>query len=304
MTLEGVLPVWKPEQFTSHDVVAKARRILGIKRIGHTGTLDPQVTGVLPLCIGRATRMVEYIQELPKEYEADLLVGIATDTEDFTGTVINEVSKVQLTEEKVKAAIQSFVGNIDQVPPMYSAVKIEGKRLYELAREGKEVERASRMVTIFNIEILNMNLQLEHPEIHIRVICSKGTYIRTLCVDIGTKLGYPATMKQLVRTSTGHIRQEQCLTFEQIERYQADGTLQNYLIPMDMAIAHIPAVVLNGLQAQHALQGKSIHLQKQSETAPLQGNELVRAYSPDHRFLGLFEWKAETQSLHPVKVFL
>jgi tRNA pseudouridine55 synthase len=301
MTLEGVLPVLKPENFTSHDVVAKARRILGIKRIGHTGTLDPAVTGVLPLCIGRATRMVEYIQELPKEYEADLLIGLSTNTEDLTGVLLKEMDHVHLTEEDVKRAVQSFLGEIEQTPPMYSAVKVDGKRLYELAREGKEIERKSRKVTIEDIEILDMDLKAKHPLVRFRVKCSKGTYIRTLCVDIGKALGFPAVMKQLIRTSTGNIAIDQCLSFEQIERYQAEGTLENYLIPMDAAISHIPAIALSAVQAEQALQGKQIMLQP---AALHKGsNALFRAYDPDNKFLGLFEWKEATQILIPVKVF-
>jgi tRNA pseudouridine55 synthase len=301
MTLEGILPVLKPEKFTSHDVVAKARRILGIKRIGHTGTLDPAVTGVLPLCIGRATRMVEYIQELPKEYEAVLLIGIATDTEDLTGEPLQQVDSVHLDEEDVNRVLHSFLGEIEQTPPMYSAVKVDGKRLYELAREGKEIERKSRRVTIEEIEILEMNLTLRHPEVRFRVKCSKGTYIRTLCVDIGKALGFPSVMKQLIRTSTGNIHIDQCLSFEQIERYQSDGTLEQYLIPMDEAISHIPEVTLSSLQAVHALQGKSISLPSMTLNAGTK--TLFRAYDPTHQFLGLFEWKEATQNLIPVKVF-
>jgi tRNA pseudouridine55 synthase len=302
MNWEGILPVWKPEQFTSHDVVAKVRRILGEKRIGHTGTLDPQVTGVLPLCIGRATRLVEYIQELPKEYEATLLFGIATDTEDMTGNVIEQCEKVTLTEEQVKSAISAFVGEVEQVPPMYSAVKVEGKRLYELAREGKEVERKSRKVTIYKVDIIQMDLQSELPEVRFRVLCSKGTYIRTLCVDIGRALGYPAVMKKLVRTSTGHIRTEQCLTFEQIEQLKAEGTLQEKLIPMDQAVNHLPAVSLTHTESAHALQGKKITLT--DDRSPEEVKVLCRAYSPEERFLGLFEWNRSTQNLIPIKVFL
>jgi tRNA pseudouridine55 synthase len=301
MTLEGVLPVLKPEKFTSHDVVAKARRILGIKRIGHTGTLDPAVTGVLPLCIGRATRMVEYIQELPKEYEADLLIGLSTDTEDLTGAVIEEIEHVHLTEEDVKRVLLSFIGEIEQTPPMYSAVKIDGKRLYELAREGKKIERKSRKVIIHEIEILDMELKVKHPVVRFRVKCSKGTYIRTLCVDIGKALGFPAVMKQLIRTSTGNITIDQCLSFEQIERYQAEGTLENYMIPMDVAISHIPAITLSALQAEQALQGKQMKFQPAS--LPKGSSALFRAYDPADKFLGLFEWKEATQYLIPVKVF-
>ncbi|UKS29842.1 tRNA pseudouridine(55) synthase TruB [Paenibacillus sp. HWE-109] len=306
MTLEGVLPVWKPAGFTSHDVVAKVRGILGIKRIGHTGTLDPQVTGVLPLCIGRATRMVEYIQDLPKEYEAVLRIGLSTDTEDMTGTITEEVSEVRLEEANVRSILESFVGEIEQVPPMYSAVKIDGKRLYELAREGKEVERKSRKVTIYRLDILRIDLQQKHPEIHFRALCSKGTYIRTLCVDIGKALGYPAVMQSLIRTSTGSIRQEKCLTFEQIAQLKAQNDLQAQMIPMDEAIAHIPSVVLTAQEAANALQGKKI---VRTVTPVIRGDiehsqSIVRAYSPDQRFLGLFEWKSASQALVPVKVFL
>lgn len=189
--LTGVLAVFKPAGYTSHDVVAKARRILGMKRIGHTGTLDPQVTGVLPLCLGRATRVVEYIQELPKEYVATLRLGMASDTEDLTGTITETVDEVKVTEEEVLAVLNSFKGVISQVPPMYSAVKVEGKRLYELAREGKTVERKSRDVEIYEIEMTDMVYSGNYPDITFRVLCSKGTYIRTLCVDIGRALECP-----------------------------------------------------------------------------------------------------------------
>jgi tRNA pseudouridine55 synthase len=304
MTLEGILPVWKPEGFTSHDVVAKVRGILGIKRIGHTGTLDPQVTGVLPLCIGRATRMVEYIQELPKEYVAELQIGLSTDTEDITGNVLEEVSQVDLDEVRVREILHRFIGEIEQIPPMFSAVKIDGKRLYELAREGKEVERKSRKVTIHQLDILHVNLQQKHPEIQFRVSCSKGTYIRTLCVDIGKELGYPAVMKSLVRTSTGSIRQEQCLTFEQIQQLKIQGLLQAHMIPMDQAISHIPSVELTAQEAVNALQGKKIALAADRIVHADASQTIFRAYSPDKRFLGLFEWKSASQILVPAKVFL
>lgn len=304
MTLEGILPVWKPEGFTSHDVVAKVRGILGIKRIGHTGTLDPAVTGVLPLCIGRATRMVEYIQELPKEYEAVLRIGISTDTEDMTGKVLEEVPHVQLNEKKILEVLHAFIGEIEQIPPMFSAVKIDGKRLYELAREGKEVERKSRKVTIHQLDILHMDLEQKHPEIKFRALCSKGTYIRTLCVDIGKALGYPAVMKSLIRTSTGSIRREQCLTFEQIEQMKAQDLLQAHMIPMDQAITHIPSVELTDQEAIHALQGKKITLTANRIAHSDASQTIFRAYSPDHRFLGLFEWKSASRDLVPAKVFL
>ncbi|NHN28335.1 tRNA pseudouridine(55) synthase TruB [Paenibacillus agricola] len=302
--LEGILPVWKPQGFTSHDVVAKIRGILRIKRIGHTGTLDPQVTGVLPLCIGRATRLVEYIQELPKEYEATLKIGIATDTEDAGGQIIDQVDKVQLTSEQVSEAIHAFVGDIDQVPPMYSAVKVDGKRLYELARQGIEIERKSRTVTIYEIEILNMELTLAHPEIRFRVRCSKGTYIRTLCVDIGRKLGFPSVMSHLVRTSTGSIEQKQCLTIEQIEQLHKQGLLIDQLIPVEKALAHMQSVHLNEAQTRKALIGQKLSFEIDNHSlSAAHAQQLVTAYSADSRFLGIFQWDKDALELQPVKVF-
>lgn len=301
--LEGILPIWKPVGFTSHDVVAKARRILKIKRIGHTGTLDPQVTGVLPLCIGRATRLVEYIQELPKEYEATLKIGLATDTEDASGQITEQLDRVHLTEREITDTMLSFVGEIEQVPPMYSAVKVDGKRLYELARQGVEVERKSRVVTIHEIRIVGMNLELAHPEIRFRVKCSKGTYIRTLCVDIGKALGYPAVMSELVRTSTGAIGREQCLTLEQVEQLHQQGTLADKLIPAEQAVAHMPAVRLNEQQSRKALLGQKLSLTAAGHAPLPAADGLYAAYGPDSRFIGIFQWDSARSELEPVKVF-
>lgn len=239
--LEGVLAVYKPAGFTSHDVVAKTRRLLGMKRIGHAGTLDPQVTGVLPLCLGRATRIVEYIQELPKEYIATLRLGMSSDTEDLTGTVTETADDIRVTEEEVKRTLESFRRIISQTPPMYSAVKVGGKRLYELAREGKTVERKSRQVEIYEIEMSDMVWNGRFPDITFRVLCSKGTYIRTLCVDIGRALGLPGVMVKLERTMSAGIRADRCLSLEEIGERRANGTLQEYLIPADEAIRHLPA---------------------------------------------------------------
>ncbi|WP_217557485.1 tRNA pseudouridine(55) synthase TruB [Paenibacillus sp. GbtcB18] len=310
MTIEGILPILKPKGMTSHDVVAKARRFLGIKRIGHTGTLDPEVTGVLPLCIGRATRMVEYIQELPKQYEAAMVFGLATDTEDLSGNVLEEIPHVQLAEDKVRSVIQSFVGEISQVPPMYSAVKVDGKRLYELARAGVEVERKARNVTIYEIELLELDLNRDHPEVRFRVLCSKGTYIRTLCVDIGRALGVPAAMKELVRSSTGRIGLEQCVALEDLPRLREEGLLDTKIIQADQAVDYLPSLVLNEQLSVFALQGRKVRLH---ETPALQGSHvgetgveqtgIIRVYDPHKRFIGLFSWNETEGHLAPVKVF-
>ncbi|WP_426447017.1 tRNA pseudouridine(55) synthase TruB [Paenibacillus sp. S-38] len=304
MTLEGILPVWKPAGFTSHDVVAKVRRILKIKRIGHTGTLDPQVTGVLPLCIGRATRLVEYIQELPKEYEATLRLGIATDTEDLSGSVLRTEDglSARLTPEQVTEAILRFTGEIEQVPPMYSAVKVDGKRLYDLARQGVEVERKARRVTIHSIEVLSVDWTGDYPEVRFRVLCSKGTYIRTLCVDIGAAIGVPAVMANLVRTSTGQIGAESCLTLEQIEELQRDGALQPKLLPMERALAHLPEVLLNEVQTGKALQGQKIRVLP-AAVSHLTGGQTAAAFSPSHELIGIYEWDPSQGLLIPSKIF-
>lgn len=301
MTIEGILAVNKPVDFTSHDVVAKVRRILGIKRIGHTGTLDPKVTGVLPLCIGRATRVVEYIQDLPKEYEAKLIIGLATDTEDMSGKVIAESDSVKLEASQVEQAVRAFVGEIEQIPPMYSAVKVDGRRLYDLAREGTVVERKARKVTIYRIDILSMKLQQAKPEISIRVLCSKGTYIRTLCADIGQALGYPAVMADLVRTATGGITLDKCLTLEKIAELAGEGRFGAYIIRTDEAISHLPAVEVSEEAAVHALQGKKLHLPATGPEREYDG--LVRLYSVSRRFLGIFRVNPAGHVLVPEKVF-
>ena len=185
MMVHGILNVYKEKGYTSHDVVAKLRGIIGQKKIGHTGTLDPDAEGVLPVCLGKATRLCDLLTEKEKTYEAVLLLGRTTDTQDTTGETLAVSDTEHLTEEEVRRAVLSFQGTYPQVPPMYSALKVNGKKLYELAREGKTVERKPRMVTIYGIEILSADL----PRVRMEVKCSKGTYIRTLCQDIGESLG-------------------------------------------------------------------------------------------------------------------
>lgn len=301
MMLEGVLPVHKPAGMTSHDVVARARRILHIRRIGHTGTLDPDVTGVLPLCIGKATRIVEYMQELPKTYEAELVIGFATDTEDISGKVIERAEQVDVTEQQLHEVFKQFVGEIEQIPPMYSAVKIEGKRLYELAREGKEVERKARTVTIHRISLLSVQTNGEYPLVRFRVTCSKGTYIRTLCADIGKALGFPAVMSKLVRTETGGVTLDRCMTLEEIEQLAAAGTLQQALIPIDEAIAHLPAVRVSSESAAKAVNGIAIAVLP-SDLPEQARHQLVRVYETK-TFIGIFQYRPDSQTMKPVKIF-
>nr|WP_116187374.1 tRNA pseudouridine(55) synthase TruB [Paenibacillus taihuensis] len=301
--MDGILAVWKPAGWTSHDVVAKVRRLIKVKRIGHTGTLDPEVTGVLPLCIGRATRVVEYVQERPKSYEAEMKFGIATDTEDMSGTVLTELPSVSLTEEEIRRVLEAFIGEIEQVPPMYSAVKVDGKRLYELAREGQVVERKSRVVTIHKLELLEMKLDQPHPTIRFSVECSKGTYIRTLCVDIGQALHVPAVMVKLTRTMSGGFTEADCYTLEDIAKLMESGELSSKLTPADQAIDHFPRATVSDHNVQRAFQGKRIGLSYLLENEPFEADSIIRVYGEDGTFAGLFEQDQETASLKGVKVF-
>ena len=302
MRLEGVLPVMKPVDYTSHDVVAKVRRILGIRKIGHTGTLDPKVTGVLPLCINRATRIVEYIQDLPKEYEAVLTLGIATDTEDMTGRIIAEWDQVKLSADAIDKAVRTFVGIIDQTPPMYSAIKVDGRRLYDLARQGQEIERQPRKVEIYELEVIEAEMDLKHPRIRFRVKCSKGTYIRTLCVDIGKALGCPAVMSELVRTASGNIRLPDCLTLTEIAELAEEGRIAERLIAADAALSHMPAWQASAQEAIEVLQGKSV-CARSADNPPVADQSLLRLYAPDQYFLGIFRWQAALKRVTAEKVF-
>lgn len=303
MTLHGVLPVYKPAGMTSHDVVAKVRKIIGLKRIGHTGTLDPAVTGVLPLCLGRATRIVEYLQDLPKEYEAELIIGLSTDTQDLSGAIIEKAERVVLTSEQIIQAVNSFLGEIEQIPPMYSAVKVDGKRLYQLAREGIEVKRQPRKVQIYKIEMLKINLADVYPRIKFTVLCSKGTYIRTLCVDIGRSLGYPSVMAELIRTQSGNMTLDQCLTLQEIEEAHLKGNLGSAVIPADQALKHLSAYVVPAATGRQASQGQSFSASMLTPLShqPQQEKTAVRLYDESRRFVGLF--KIEGNKVIPHKIF-
>ncbi|WP_338045881.1 tRNA pseudouridine(55) synthase TruB [Paenibacillus sacheonensis] len=301
--MDGILAVWKPAGWTSHDVVAKVRGILKVKRIGHTGTLDPQVTGVLPLCIGRATRVVEYVQERPKSYEAVMQFGLATDTEDLTGTITEELPSVLLDEAQIREVLASFIGEIDQVPPMFSAVRVDGKRLYELAREGQVIERQARKVTIYGLELLEVQLNQPHPVIRFSVVCSKGTYIRTLCVDIGQALHVPAVMVKLTRTMSGGFTQEDCLTLEQIAELKASGAIADKLTAASEALDHFPRITISAADVQRAFQGKRVSLANIVAQDPFANHSLLRVYGEDGMFAGVFQPDEDSGTLKAVKVF-
>jgi tRNA pseudouridine55 synthase len=247
----GIIVIDKPADWTSNDVVVKLKRLLWEKRIGHAGTLDPMATGVLPVFVGRATRAVEFAAEGGKEYLAGLTLGKTTDTQDSTGTVLTE-TPCQVTKEELEGVLDRFRGDILQVPPMYSALKVNGKRLYDLARKGKEVERKPRPITIHELEVLE---QQEENTWLLRVRCSKGTYIRTLCHDIGEALGVGGIMCSLRRTEAAGFTLEQAVTLEQVEKAWEAGTAQELLLPVADYFKDYPSTVIAGKQEERCRNG-------------------------------------------------
>lgn len=238
----GILPLWKEKGMTSHDCVFKLRKILKMKRIGHTGTLDPNVEGVLPICLGESTKVAEYLTNAGKEYIAEVTIGFSTTTEDADGeTVDSNLENKTISKQQLQQVLNSLTGVITQTPPMYSAVKVNGKKLYEYARQGLVIERPSREVSIHELELLSDEPSFTGEQIsfQIRVSCSKGTYIRTLAVQIGEKLGYPAHMSKLVRTASGSFKEEQCMTLQMVQEKVDNGTLGDFLLPLDYALENM-----------------------------------------------------------------
>lgn len=246
--MEGILPLYKPRGMTSHDCVFKLRKILRMKRIGHTGTLDPEVDGVLPICLGRATKVAEYITDAGKTYEGEVTIGFSTTTEDAGGDVVeSKLVDRKLSREEILACLANLTGEITQTPPMFSAVKVNGKRLYEYARQGIEVERPSRQVTIYKIDLLDDRQTFvgETISFRFRVSCSKGTYIRTLAVMIGEALGYPAHMSDLTRIKSAQITLEDCITLEEVEKMTVEGSIEKVLRPIESALYYLPKYKIN-----------------------------------------------------------
>lgn len=297
--LNGIIIIHKEAGYTSHDVVAKMRGICRQKKIGHTGTLDPQATGVLPVCLGSGTKLCDMLTDKDKEYVAELLLGMETDTQDTTGQVLRE-SPVEVSEEDVRKAVMSFQGEYHQVPPMYSALKVDGKKLYELARAGKEVERKAREVYIHEIEILEMAL----PVVKMRVACSKGTYIRTLCADIGEKLGCGGTMKSLKRTRVGSFSLEKAVTLAELEKLRDEDRLEEILFPVDSAFAGCPKLHVKQEFSKLVDNGNSFFPNQTAEKKTYGPGEWVSVYREDGSFVGVYAYDPERKWYKPVKMFL
>lgn len=295
----GIINVYKEAGFTSHDVVAKLRGICKQKKIGHTGTLDPDAVGVLPVCLGSGTKLCDLLTDKTKEYVARFRLGMTTDTQDISGKVLS-IKDVMVSPEDVRRVLSSFVGDLDQIPPMYSALKVQGKKLYELAREGKEVERKPRPVTIYEIELL----KAEHPEYEIRVKCSKGTYIRTLCHDIGQALSCGAVMTSLVRTRVGSFTVEEAKTLSELQVLADAGSLHNVITPVEEMFRELPSVTVLE-EADKALQnGNQLQLSQIRERVCVTDTISFRVYSYVNHFCGIYEYDAARRLLTPVKMFL
>lgn len=257
--MNGIIIVNKPTGITSFDVVSRIRRLYQIKKVGHTGTLDPDASGVLPLCIGKATKVIEYLMDEDKAYRVGLLLGAATDTQDATGSIILE-KPVLVSDEEIETAINSFMGDQEQIPPMYSAVRIKGKRLYELARRGIEVERSPRPITIYKIDILNIERKSDKVHVTFEVECSKGTYVRTLCHDIGQLLGCGGHMNSLIRTRSGPFMLDDSYTLDDLEEIKSKMKLETALISMDKALLKMPSVYISHNNAVRLKNGLSVPL--------------------------------------------
>lgn len=297
--MNGIINVYKERGFTSHDVVAKLRGILHMKKIGHTGTLDPDATGVLPVCIGKATKVCGLLTDKDKTYRAVVKLGVTTNTEDMTGEILSH-HPVSVTKEQIEMAVSKFVGEIEQIPPMYSAIKINGKKLYELARQGKEVERKPRKVTIHEMKVLSMDFS--EDEFTMEVSCSKGTYIRTLCKDIGEFLGCGAAMKTLVRTRVSEFYLEQALTLGQIEQAVIEGKIQDYLVPIDAMFSDLKDCVVSDEALRLLLNGNSIAKKDTSYQTPID-KEQVRMYSMENEFYAIYEYRQKEDKYFVVKMF-
>lgn len=282
--ISGVINIYKEKGFTSHDVVNIVRKKLGKIKTGHTGTLDPDAMGVLPICVGKATKLSEYIASSIKEYKAIVSLGKTTTTQDGSGEVIAE-KQVNCSEDNIKKVVNCFKGEIMQTPPMYSAIKIGGKKLYELAREGKEIERKQRKITIYNIEITRF---IDNQNFEIKVLCSKGTYIRTLCNDIGQALGCGAYMSYLLRTRTGNFYIDNAIKLDDIDKFLQNNKLNDILLPMDIVLSEYKKIIVLNKANKFLYNGNKISFSYLKNKENLQQNEKVIVYDEDNNLIGIY----------------
>ena len=302
----GMMTIYKEAGYTSSDVVARLRGILHMKKIGHTGTLDPDAEGVLPVCLGNGTKLCELIADRDKEYTAVMRLGVQTDTQDMSGEITASIPGEEVArlapEERIREVMAAFTGKISQIPPMYSAVKVNGKRLYQLARQGKTVERAPREITIHELEILKIEL----PLVTFRVRCSKGTYIRTLCSDIGETLGTGAAMEHLLRTRVGRFTLSEAITLDEAEavmKSDAPEKIREHILPVDSFFEEAPSVHVKDEAMRYLLNGNAVR-RKMTDLAPGAQDGYVRMYDRNGKFYALYRYDRASDEMKSVKMFL
>lgn len=291
--LSGIFNINKPASMTSHDVVQAIRKASGERRVGHAGTLDPMATGVLLVCVGSATRVTEYLMEHPKSYRAEITLGVTTDTLDAEGRITHVADAVNVSRQEVEAALKRFIGTIQQIPPMHSALKKGGKKLYELARQGVTVEREPREVEIMRLEIVNW----DPPCVTVDVECSKGTYIRALARDLGELLGVGAHLSGLVRTASGRFRVEDAVDLQTVIEALQEGWWMFLIHPLDEALLDFEALIVDEETEQRIRQGQMI------EAAQPISTPYARAYSHDGRFIAVMRYEPWAEKWQPSKVF-
>lgn len=296
--MNGIINVLKPSEMTSHDVVSFIRKTFNMKKVGHTGTLDPNAAGVLPICIGKATRVAQYFDDFNKSYRGEVTLGSSTDTQDKYGVVIDTSDKV-VTEEEINNVFEQFKGDIKQTPPMYSAIKIDGKKLYELAREGKTIERKQRDITIYDIKILK---NYENKRVLFDVDCSKGTYVRTICNDIGERLGTLGHMSFLMRTKVGNFDIKEAYTLDELEKLKEKDMLETTLLPLDAALLQYESIEFSDSNSKSLKNGLKLRIDNSDHKYTL--DQLVRVYS-ESEFIGVgtFVCREDETYLKMKKVF-
>ncbi len=287
--MDGIINVLKPPHMTSHDVVGYLRRLLKTKKVGHTGTLDPMAAGVLPICIGNATKVSQFLLNDSKVYRCELTLGYNTDTQDRWGKVVKE-GKVEVTQEEINSVFDEFKGQILQQPPMYSALKYQGRKLYELAREGKTIEREARKITIHELTILD----IQGDKILFDVYCSKGTYVRSLCEDIGNRLNSGGHMSFLLRTASGRFKVEETVTLETLQSLQVEDIEKNYLFPMDYPLLEMSSVHIKPNSVKYLLNGNNMLCKNILRHDPMRENEHVRIYA-EEKFMAIGIVKKEEE---------
>ena len=298
--MDGILNINKPRGITSFGVVTQVRRLTGEKRVGHAGTLDPEATGVLPVCLGKGTRIVEFLVDTTKAYRAQIELGVTTDTGDASGRITRQEDPSQVSRERLESELTSFCGIIEQTPPMYSAVKYQGRRLYQLARVGIEIERKSRPVIVYSLKLTDW----QSPVATVEVVCGKGTYIRSLAQDLGQALGCGATLKNLSRLRCGLFDIKEAVSLDQLEAACRHGYWQHLVYPIDTVLLDWGAIIVDDEVSQLIRNGRPVVLRNDysdREGGPYQS--YCRAYTLDGRFLGVLRFNPERSEWQPEKVF-